>query len=153
MTYCNAVWGNTSNSYIQPIIVLQKKCIRIIDSAPPLSSTIGKFEKFKILRFPELHVYLVSILMFKFLNDKTLSMYQRFTPVSHQIETRYVRNDCLIYPLMRTNMDQRLLVYHGVKIWNNIPPEVKHSYNIVAFKKHITPYLKQLTTDTSNNHS
>ena len=43
LNYCNIIWGGTYSSHLQPLIVLQKKVIRIICNKPFNSHTNSLF--------------------------------------------------------------------------------------------------------------
>ena len=59
------IWGSTYTTYLQPIRVLQKKCIRIVaganwyEHAMPLALDLG------LLLLDDLYIYCVSTFMFK----------------------------------------------------------------------------------------
>ena len=48
------VWGSASKCYLQPIIRLQKRCIRTITSTPRRSSSLNAFKNLRILPMKEL---------------------------------------------------------------------------------------------------
>ena len=48
-TYCIPVWGNTYNSYLDPLIKLQKRAVRIIANADFRANTAPLFKDLKIL--------------------------------------------------------------------------------------------------------
>ena len=49
LTYCVEVWGNTHDTYLNPLIKLQKKCIRIITFYHYLEHTPPLFKQLDIL--------------------------------------------------------------------------------------------------------
>ena len=49
LTYCVEVWGNTHDTYLNPLIKLQKKCIRIITFSHYLEHTPPLFKQLDIL--------------------------------------------------------------------------------------------------------
>ena len=67
LTYCNIVWGNSCKSYLKPIVLLQKKMIRVTaGNRIYLEHTDPLFQKTKIMKFPVLHRYIVARFMFEF---------------------------------------------------------------------------------------
>ena len=63
--YCIVIWGNASNLYVNPLLYLQKRILRIIYDVHFKSSAKPLFIKSKILNVFDLYVYCVLIFMFK----------------------------------------------------------------------------------------
>ena len=65
LTYCNQVWGNTCKTYIEKIIIQQKRAIRIIAGVPRFHPTDLLFSEMKLLKFMFINEYLIWRLMFR----------------------------------------------------------------------------------------
>ena len=65
LTYCVEVWGNAHDTYLDPLIKLPKKCVRVITFSYYLEHTTPLFEQLDILSFKKLVVQRISLLMFK----------------------------------------------------------------------------------------
>ena len=65
-TYCVEVWGSTYSSYIEPLIKVQKRAIRIIVGAKKFDHTAHIFKKLNLLNVNEIYVYCIQIFMFKY---------------------------------------------------------------------------------------
>ena len=61
--YCNEIWGNASSVHLDPIIKIQKKCVRIITYSDYLSSSEPIFQTLNILNFRKLVVQRISLLI------------------------------------------------------------------------------------------
>ena len=61
LIYCIEIWGNTHNTYLLPLIKLQKKCVRIITFSHYLEYTEPLFKQLDILNFTQR----ISFIMFK----------------------------------------------------------------------------------------
>ena len=71
-TYCNIIWGNTCDSYLSPLIILQKRIIRILSgNVPRLAHTEPLFRDLAILKFSDLHKYQIMQFMFNFIKGDT----------------------------------------------------------------------------------
>ena len=55
LTYCVEMWGNTAEKYLDPLIKVQKKIVRVITFSQ-LSHTDSNFRDLNILPFSKLHV-------------------------------------------------------------------------------------------------
>ena len=130
-TYCNLVWGNTFITHLNPLIILQKKAIRIINKADYNAHTENLFFNNKILKLIDINFYLQAIHMYK--SDKT--DYQS----SHFHNTRH-RTD-LIPTFQRTVKTQRSLSYSAPRIWNQIPTDIKNSTTLNMFKRRLKSHL------------
>ena len=136
ITYCIHAWGNAFPTHIKPIVLLQKKAVRIINGVPPRSPTEILFKESDILKIDEVFKYSMGIFMFKFYHHKLpalfTKMFKNITDV-HKHRTRSTSN--LFMPTCTTTRMQKSLRYCGPKIWNYI---VKHSdikCSIGTFKK------------------
>ena len=83
LIYGVEIWGNACNVYLDPLIKLQKKCLRIITFSNYLEHTESLFQKLEILNFKKLVNHRIAILMFK--NSK------KIVPID--IHMVFTRND------------------------------------------------------------
>ena len=58
LSYCNLAWGNTYGVHLYPLIVLQKRAIRIICCETYSAHTEPLFRKLKLLCLNDIHKYL-----------------------------------------------------------------------------------------------
>ena len=65
-TYCIEIWGNTYQSYLDPLFKLQKRAIRIISFSERMAHTSTLFKNLKLLRLNEIYIYFVQLFMFKY---------------------------------------------------------------------------------------
>ena len=65
LIYCVEIWGNAANKYLDPLIKLQKKIIRVITFSQYLAHTNDLFVKLKILPFKKLVIHRIGQQMFK----------------------------------------------------------------------------------------
>ena len=65
LIYCVEVWGNACDTHLDPIIKIQKKCVRVITFSHYLEPTESLFKDLKILAFKKLVIQRILLLMFK----------------------------------------------------------------------------------------
>ena len=65
LIYCVEVWGNTCDSYLEPLILKQKQCIRTITFSQFKAHTEPLFQELNILSFHKLVIHRISLLMYK----------------------------------------------------------------------------------------
>ena len=63
--YAVEVWGDTCDSYLKPLITLQKRAIRTITSSGWDDHTAPLFKQVKVLQLEKIHVYKIVLIMFK----------------------------------------------------------------------------------------
>ena len=65
LIYCVKVWGNACDTHHDPIIKIQKKCVRVITFSHYLEPTESLFKDLKILAFKKLVIQRTLLMMFK----------------------------------------------------------------------------------------
>ena len=130
--YCNITWAHTYQIHTNPLIVYQKRAVRILCQAPFLAHTNHLFNNCNILKFHDLKIYCTSIYMFKNLtNFETLD--------NHGHNTRNRQN--LRVPAQRTKTTQQSITFVGPKTWNNLPANLISLNKLSTFKKHLKIHL------------
>ena len=131
--YGVVIWGDSSDVYLNSILLIQKKIIRIITSSEFLSPTAPLFYSTKILHVKDVYRYNLGIFMFKkhLSGDIPLPM--------HSYNTRNINS--AIPNFQRLSQCQRSIDYNGPKYWNNIPQNIQNSPNIRIFKLKYKEYL------------
>ena len=116
------VWGITYHSNIQPLIILQKKAVRIITFS---DSTAHTSPLFKCLNLLKVSILLSFILQFMHQYKKgtlpdTLTNF--LTPISskHHYRTRLASKSTLSLQIIRTNYGKFNIRFYGPMVWNSI---------------------------------
>ena len=131
--YSNAIWGGTYGTHIHPLIILQKKCLRIINKTNYLEHTQPLFASNRVLKIADIHKYCQACYIHKNLEIISTS--------SHSYSTR----QNLINPIFqRLTLSQRSIYYSGVVYWNSLPSHIKNILEVENFKK----YLKLLIIES-----
>ena len=132
INYCIVIWGSTYSCHLQPLIVAQKRAVRIINRAPFRSHTNSLFFQNSILKIDDVYVYFVAIYVYN-----NLSNFTEFSTSQHN--TRRRRN--LRTEFRRTNVTQASVFFKGPTVWNSIPDYLRSISNIGSFKFHLKRYL------------
>ena len=142
--YCVLVWGNTDPTRLSQVVVLQKKCIRIIASENKYEHTTPIFKRFRALKFNDI-VYLTSaIMLFRvYVKDVPVNIQKMFVQV-HEIHDHNTRQ-CNDYfqQFSRTKLKSYSFSVQGPKIWKivstNIP--INKITSINSFKVLMKKYI------------
>ena len=132
LSYCNLVWGNTYTTHLTPLILLQKKAIRIINNAAFDAHTNELFYSSGITKLVDLNKLKLAIYMYKNQDDPVFSR-------DHSYNTR--SQSSLLPTFQRLTVSQQSIYYSGPVLWNSIPPYIKESPTIFIFKKRYKRYL------------
>ena len=104
-----------SSVHLDPIIKIQKRCVRIITYSDYLSSSEPIFQTLNILNFRKLVVQRISLLMFKIYKSdvpKPIYILFRKNNTYHSYNTR--RSDNLHTPVGRTEAIYKTFSFYGV---------------------------------------
>jgi hypothetical protein len=130
MSYGIIFWGNSSHSSI--IFRIQKKAIRIMEGCGNRVLCRNLFKKLQIL--PLTSQYMLSLLMLVVQNKNFFLTNNE----NHNIDTRQRNNLYLSQPNL--TIYQKGAYYSGIKIFNNLPLEIK---NVVGNQKKFKIALKK----------
>ena len=135
LNYGILAWGNTTQSLLDSLFLLQKRAIRIINKTGYLSHTDEFFHKNKILKLSDLFYYNLGIFMYKLskndLPDIFLHMFKRNYSI-HNYPTR--QRDDYHLPRTRTIFAKKTIMYAGPKYWNDLPIELAGCLSLSTFK-------------------
>ena len=125
--YCNLIWGGTFKRYIDPIHLLQKKVIRIMNNAEYLAHTNCLFYKSEILNVFDIHKFILCNFVHSRIIDGNI-------PISLQpINTR--SRGLPLPSNRRLTSIRRSPYYNGVILYNSIPNTIKSSNSSSIFKR------------------
>ena len=136
LIYCNILWGKASDFYLNQLIMLQKRLVRIITNSEFLAHTDPLFYNTKILKVKDIYTYLIAIKAYK------NNIFNNFNYGEHAHNTRN-RNRFAIPNYRRLQITERSLTYSIPHVWNAIPVHIQNSRSLNIFKKHMKSHLIQ----------
>lgn len=138
-------WYGTSARNVNRLFVLQKKCIRAINSLPFYGHTSDYFKINNILKLPDIHSFSICIYMFKTLylnfDNNLLSQLNQHSDL-HSYRTR--RRGDLVIPRFIKSHSQHHLSYVGVNCWNKLPQSVIECRSLSSLKYKLRHHLLSL---------
>ena len=145
--YCNLIWANTYKSALSPIIVLQKRAIRMCLKIKMTHDEPNVFHLAKLLSVTDLNTLLTLKFIFSwFFNLLPHSFDSIFTLTDsmHQHATR--NSDCnnLFINPCHTNLRKFSLKIRGPQLWNKLPNNIKLLNSEYLFSKSC---LELITSD------
>ena len=140
--YCNIIWGCATSTHLEPIILLQKKCIRIISKAGFFEHTESLFSNHKVLTVNKIYDYNCSKFMFQCYNNNVYIHFRNKlfkNSVYHNYETR--NRNLLRTPFVRLQKFSNSFLTNGIKIWNKLPEKIKILKTMDSFKIMAKSYM------------
>ena len=131
--YCLPLYAATSETHITPLKLLQKRAIRIISGAGYLEHTEPLFFENKILKIQDQYKHSLACYVYK--HPEILSNHQR----NHNYQTRF--RDQFLPPFERLCITQQSVIFNAIKLWNEIPQNIRERQSINGFKYHYKNFL------------
>ena len=145
LSYGIVVWGHAAQTYINQILVLQKRALRLIYFASYRSHAIPLFVSSNTIPVNMLYFKSISILMHDVFNKLTpcnISNLFNCSNDMHNYNTRFSLAGNYHIKYARCNQQLKSFSRQGAKIWNSIPQELRKLPKCV-FKKNIQNRLLQ----------
>jgi hypothetical protein len=128
ITYGFPVWGQTSKSNLNKILVLQKRALRLMYISPIREHAIPLFSSSHTLPVQLLYFLSISTLMHDIKNNKVPSnISNMFTPLTsiHCHNTRAALKENVYVKSCRTKTLSKSFSRIGSKVWNAIPESIR----------------------------
>ena len=123
ISYCCEIWGNTYNTRIQPLYIIQKRTIRICNHLEYRSHTKPAFLKLKTLTIADVVKFKSMVLMYKIYNNAMPSDILSYF--------------CMVH-MSHDDHDTRQAGHfknsiRGPVLWNKLHNDLKNSTNVNMF--------------------
>ena len=134
--YCLSIWGGTYNTFIDKLLISQKKLVRIMTHSHRFAHTDPLFRTLHLLKLHDIISMQAYLFVYKSLNFCTV------TPIQYvSIHQNTRRPYDVKVPLCRTSHAQRFITYRGANLWNQLPDEIKNVESFQIFKAKIKKLL------------
>ena len=140
--YALEVWGDTYDSYLDPLIQLQKRAIRIIKSAGWVDHTSPLFKQLRALQLTKIHDYKIVLIMFKVWHKLVPTVFESLfiryseTPIHDTRQQWQFR-----IPYARTEYMKRAISNKGARLWNRYSTDLTIDCFFLSFKNALKNYL------------
>ena len=149
LVYCIELWGNAHKSYLDPVIKLLKRAVRVVAGVSRKTHTAPLFREHNLLNFTQMVTYFTGIFMYKYVNGLLPKIFENFFVLNqdiHSYPTRQSQN--LHVPLARSDPMSRTIRFTGVNIYNATSDVLAYAIDIANFKI----CLKQHILDDNIEH-
>ena len=128
LTYSLITWGNTYQTTLLPLIILQKKAVRIMTFSEYNSHSSPLFQKLKIFKVSDLIYLYTALFMYDYYSNRLPLIFDNFFKSInkvHQYQTRLASKISYYLPKARTNYGKFNIRFFGAKVWNSIDDSLK----------------------------
>ena len=141
-SYCICVWGNSPMCYLDPIVKLQKRAIRVVAGAKFRANTAPLFKELNIMNVNNIYVYNVLIIMYKHHHGKIPDIFQPFFVRNNEIHDHATRQQSYLHVNKQMSVrSAKSFRNTGVKIYNYFKTFVKFDIGVSTFKTQVKKYI------------
>ena len=142
LSYCIEIWGNTYKSFLQPILNLQKKVLRLITFSDFRAPSAPLFRQLSILNVHQLCIFNTCLFIFDLKNNNfSQTVHDYLDPIPHNYVTRLSTGDKFYIPKVNLTLSQHSFKYTATKHWNSLPDQLKKIGTRSTFKSKLKQYL------------
>ena len=142
VNYCNAVWGNTYQTKLQPILTLQKRAIRICTNSSFRAHSKPLFLSLNCLNIYQLNKFNILVFLYKFKMNLLPDAFQNMFILNNIIHNHNTRNKKKYH---RWKIDKVFMLHTlrhtGPLFWNSLPESIINSTTLSAFRNKLKRYL------------
>ena len=143
MLYIVLRYGKSAlKSYLDPLVKIQKKCIRTISFSEYLAPSEPLFQKLNILNFEKLVIQRISLMMFKCSIGVLPLPVSALFQYNSVIHTHNNRSSKFIHTSIgRSEATYRTFAYRGAHIWKYISQNVPTDVSYACFKNLVKTHI------------
>ena len=142
--YCVELYANTHMSYLDKLIKLNNKLLRILQNRPYNTPSCALYRRYHTLSIDKLHIHRILVLAHKIIHHRNLLPsvffhYFTFNNAFHCYNTR-AKDDIHIIQC-QSLVGQKCLRYKLRIMWNSLPVHLKLCMSVFLFNSQLKRYL------------
>ena len=154
LNYCNCIWENTYQSYLDPLIKLQKRAVRTICGTERNAHTECLFGELKVLNMSKLYVYCVQLFLFKYHHKQVPETFDEFYTLNRDVHTYFTRQSALFHTTGATTSQKcKTIRVAGVNIYNYFYQILDMNCSFITYKKNLKYHLLDNDVDQIKWHA
>ena len=135
LNYCILAWGSAKETYLYPLIVLQKRIARIITDSAYYAHSLPLFKQLSILRLDDLYVLSCQLYAYKTIKMDKYPKSKENIAVLQRDHDYSTRNSKLRNIYCRISICKQSLIYNIINAWNKVQDNVKILESVNTFKR------------------
>ena len=142
LSYCIEVWGMAYKSYLDPLIKIQKKAIRIITGSHRIAHTDPLYKDLNALTVGKLYIFYVQLFMYKFHNTLLPEVFTNFFVLNADIHGYDTRQRNFYHTaLAHSDRSSRRIRITGIRTHKFFCKELDYKCSIIHYKKLLKRFL------------
>ena len=137
LIYCIEIWGISPQSHLKPLLLLQKKIVRIMTFSTYYAHTDPLFKDLNILTIDKLVVHRIGIAMYKINNDLFPSVLNELYKKNNVIHDHNTRAK----DMFRVSLGTQNFSTVSARIWNAVIVKFNVNVSLSKFKESLKQYL------------
>ena len=138
LNYCNLIWGSACKKTMEPLFLLQKKSVRLVNNSYYLDHTAPIFKSLKILTLNQIFNNNCLIFIYKCIRENRFPSFRDRILRNSDIHQHNTRNNAQYrLPTGRLKIFRDAYFVQGLTLWNSIDTDIKDCNNINYFKMKI----------------
>ena len=120
-TYCNHVRGSAYAISLKPLLLLQKRSVRIITFSGYCDHTDPLFYELGLLKISDIKKYVLDTFMYRWYTKQIPCLFNSLFQTVRDVYEYDTRQSCHLHiPVVKTNLGKCKLSFNGTVLWNNI---------------------------------
>ena len=128
LNYCNIIWASNKPSRINPLLLLQKRLVRIITNSSYIAHSKPLFFKLNQLTIFDINKLLIATFMFRYHTNCLPDVFSGYFCTNSSIHEHFTRTSKRLHiSYARTNIMKSQIRICGPTLWNSIDPALVDS--------------------------
>jgi hypothetical protein len=146
IVYCIEVWGNAADEHVNPLYLLQKKCVRIITNSSKFASSKPLFTSLEFLTVSQIYAFRMYLFRYKFMNKSLPVVFNDMFVTNSSIHSHDTRNQNKYrIPYVRTELRKKSISYSAIYFLNCDNELVNYTLKEKKFKENIRNLVKTIS--------
>ena len=137
LIYCIEIWGISPQTHLNPLLLMQKKIIRIMTFTSYHAHTAPIFRDLEILTIDKLIVHRIGVAMYKFNNGFLPEVLNAMYRKNSEIHSYNTRNK----DMFRISSGTQTFSSISARIWNSLMVNLDINVSLIKFKESLKQYL------------
>ena len=152
LNYCNIIWGGADKTNIDPLLILQKKAIRIISRVAYLEHTDPLYTSLNLLKVPQLYDLNCLLFIYKCQFSGRLNEFKNKMIRNSEYHNYNTRNQSdFRLPKTRLKKIRQSFLFVGIDLWNKLSQSTIIYKSSLKFKSNLRNFKRNIKKKMISN--
>ena len=145
LTYCLTTWGQTHTTTLQPLAIIYKQTLKVLDQKPNSTHYCTILNRLKLISWEDTIKYKNICLIHKILHNKApppLNWFIDQRDPSIQPTRSTTRGD-LTVPYRQSTFSKQSFSVIAINNWNSLPSQLRDIHTYSTFTTHLKSWLSE----------